>query len=227
MAVQQYGPSGAPKGPPSSGPSPFAGKMKGGKDKDGMMKGKDGGKGKDSYGKGGKGPSATYPRPSWMPAAGQLVTLGDGVGWFIPVEAIEPEYPSVSPVGGGMMAGMKRPAPADWGNGPVMKGKGPKGGKGIVYAQYPPGAVVENPGLEEGEHIFTGTIKHVPNAKTGFGFISDENVAAQYGGKDAFLHLAIVPWIEQMTLQVGDIVHFNVELNEKQAPQVKRIVKAD
>ena len=29
-----------------------------------------------------------------------------------------------------------------------------------------------------------------------------------------------------MNLKVGDTVHFNVKLNEKQAPQVKRIVKA-
>ena len=85
---------------------------------------------------------------------------------------------------------------------------------------------VENPGLIESEHRFTGTIKHAPSSKTGFGFIKDDNVAARYGGKDAFLHRAVCPWIEQMNLKVGDTVHFNIKLNEKQAPQVKRIVKA-
>jgi cold shock CspA family protein len=89
-----------------------------------------------------------------------------------------------------------------------------------------PSAPVENPGLIESEQIFTGTIKHVPSGKTGYGFIQDHSVSALYGGKDAFLHLAVCPWVEQMNLQMGDVVSFNVELNEKGAPQVKRIIRA-
>jgi cold shock CspA family protein len=159
-----------------------------------------------------------------MPAGAQLVTLGDGVGWFIPVEAIPPEYPEASPWDGMMMAGMKRPAGADWG------GKGPKKPKGAGKGKdkdSAPAGPVDNPGILEDEQVFTGIIKHVPNSTTGYGFITCEQVAQLYGGKDAFLHLAICPWIEQMNLQIGDIVNFNVELNDKMAPQVKRITKAD
>jgi cold shock CspA family protein len=215
------------KGQPTAGNIQIAGKGGGPpKGAPGMMKGK----GPPMGGFKGKGPppaaqgGSPYPRPSWMPAAGQLVTLGDGVGWFIPVEAIEPEYPQAVPfhamAGPPMMAGMKRPAEKGWDMAPKKPKGGGKGFKG------PPGPAAENPGLDESAQAFTGTIKHVPNGTTGYGFIQDDNVAALYGGKDAFLHMAVCPWVEQMELQIGDIVHFNVELNEKQAPQVTRIVKA-
>jgi cold shock CspA family protein len=140
------------------------------------------------------------------------VSLFGKPGWFVSQESIDAQV---------------MPAPMAWKR--PAQDFGGKGGKGFGGAPKRPamaGVASENPGLEDGEPVYNGVVKHNINPSTGYGFVQDDTVAMLYPGKDAFLHVKYCPWAADMGLNIGDSVMFNLLEDEQGNPQVKRIVKA-
>lgn len=109
-----------------------------------------------------------------------------------------------------------------WGK-PSGKGKDASGGKPAMKQprMEVEAGPTENPGLIEGDFIYTGIVKNPPDPVTGYGFIECEEI----GSKDAFLHIQRCPWVKTMNLQAGEAVLFNVAEQPKDEPQVKRIIR--
>jgi cold shock CspA family protein len=183
--------------------------------KGGAPKGKGGfapsaGKGKGGGGGGGGGMN----KPDWMPADAQPVTLYNKPGWFVSQESINAQaYYG----GGAVLSSRKRAAPDMGGAGTFAKKPAQMGQFSVPSTP--------NPGLDMNEQVFQGAIKHPPNPNTGYGFVQEDTISQMYGGKDAFLHIKHCPWAQDMNLQVGDMVQFNVIEDEKGNPQVTRVTK--
>jgi cold shock CspA family protein len=85
------------------------------------------------------------------------------------------------------------------------------------------GAFEPNPGLDGSLETFQGILK-APVNDNGYGFVASQECSNKYG-RDAWLHRKNCPWLEFMDLEKGDKILFQVELNERGAPAVMRIVK--
>merc|ERR1719424_1247794 len=105
--------------------------------------------------------------PSWMPNTAKAVTLGGEPGWFISARSIQEAQqmmPEVHYADGGK--GAKRVS------------------KGFDLSKL---VKMDNPGLDATMPAYTGVVKNVPALMTGYGFISCDEIQAQYPGKDVFV----------------------------------------
>jgi hypothetical protein len=117
-------------------------------------------------------------------------------------------------------------------------GKGKPGGKGFAPPEAPeappaapPGKYTEaelgtpnNPGLLDDKEAFQGIVKQAVDPNSGVGFVSDEKVTQTYG-KDASLYATICPWVQEMDLQEGDSVLFNLADEPQDEPQITHIIR--
>lgn len=187
---------------------------------------------------GGKG---GFPQPfrqlthADLPPAAQPVTLFGETGHFIPDSALIPQVQAgprgikrSAGKGGGPMPSRPRmdtsQIPCKFGAGcsRVATGTCTFLHEGVLPGQA---MVVPNPGLDPSEPSYMGTVKSVLSRTTGYGFVESDALQALYPGQNGFLHAAMCPWAPAMSLGLGEPVLFNVFLNEKNQPQVSRIVR--
>jgi len=152
-----------------------------------------------------------------LPNGTQAVTLHGVPGYFVPASAMPNlVHPTVAAV-------QYAPPPQQ------MK-------RAHVSSYQPPAAPMKrarvdggetpNPGLDEAEPAYIGTVKSQINATTGYGFITSPDVQAQFPGKDVFMHQNHCGWLPSMNLAVGETVTFNFKVNDKGTPEVTHLMRA-
>lgn len=178
-----------------------------------QMGGGDGGYG----GYGGYGGPGAFARPEWirLPPEAQMVSLQGETGYFISLASIQAQMAS-GPYGMGG-GGKKRPA---------SEMDGGKGDKGWGKMNKFPKPEVPNPGLDPEQQTFAGIMKGRLNPSTGYSFISCDEVAVMYPGKDVFVHSKMCPWVETMELEKDMKVQFQY-VEKDGAPQCTRIIIVD
>merc|ERR1719272_1682169 len=164
------------------------------------------------------------PSKATLPAGCTPVTLFGEKGYFVPERLVgDPNAPpEVTPYDSGYGKASSKgskgyeagpygyaPAPMDFSKG-KGKGKGKDyGEKGKGKGKESDGPPPENPGLDETQKVYVGSVKTQVSQKHGYGFLDCQECRDDYG-RDAFVHVKRCGWVHEMDLQLGETVLFNM-----------------